>query len=52
MVIVGDHIILKAESCIVISEPRFWGDMGENGKDEFVREFENCEMGEGWSTFN
>jgi len=22
---------------------RFWGDIEENGKDELVREFENCE---------
>ena len=43
--IVGGHIILKAEPRIVIGEPRFWGYVREDGKDEFIREFKNYENG-------
>jgi len=45
MIIVDLHTILDAESCIVTGEPRFWGDVGENGKEELVWEFEYCRKG-------
>ena len=47
MVIVDSHTILNAEPRIVtdVDKLRVWGDVRENGKDEFVREFENCENG-------
>jgi hypothetical protein len=47
MVIVDLHTILNTEPCIVTGEPRVWGDVGENGKDELVWEFENCRNGVG-----
>ena len=36
--------MVVTELCIVAGELRFWRDVKENGKDEFVWEFENCEM--------
>ena len=45
MVIVHPHTVLEAEPCMVTGEPRFWGDVGENGKDELIWEFENYEGG-------
>jgi len=42
VVIVDLHIILGAESCVVTGEPRFWGDVVENGKDKLIWEFEDC----------
>jgi len=45
MVIVDLHIILSAESCIVTSESRLWGDVRENRKDKFVWELEDCKNG-------
>jgi hypothetical protein len=54
MIIGSVHIVLNAEPRAVTGEFRAWGDMRENGKDEFVWEFENCRMGcdeiEVWST--
>jgi len=47
MVIADIHTILEAEPCIGTGEVRVWGDVGENGKDEFVWELENCENGMG-----
>ena len=44
MVIIDPHTIRDTEPCTVASEMRFWGDVRENGKDEFVWEFENCEV--------
>jgi len=41
MVIVDLHTVLNAEPCVLTGELWFWGDVGENGKDELVREFEN-----------
>lgn len=43
MVVTHLHKILDAESRMVTGELRFWDDVGENGKDELIREFENCE---------
>ena len=43
MIIVDLHTILDAEPRVVTGELRFRGGVGENGKDELVREFENCE---------
>jgi len=43
MVIVDLHIILNTKSCLVIGEPRLWGDVKENGKDKLVWELEDCE---------
>ena len=37
--------ILDTESRVVADEPRIWGDVRENAKDEFVRQFEDCENG-------
>ena len=45
MVIVDLHTILDAESCIVAGEPRFWGDIGENGKKDLIWELENYKKG-------
>ena len=42
MVIAGVHVVLETEPCILTGEPWIWGDARENGKDEFVWEFENC----------
>ena len=44
MVIINPHTIRDTEPCTVAGEMWFWGNMGENGKDEFVWEFETCEM--------
>jgi len=32
----------------VVDKLRVWGDVREDGKDEFVREFENCKNGTRW----
>jgi len=48
MVVVDLHPILDTKTCIRTGELRVWGDVGENGKDEFVWELENCENGVGW----
>ena len=45
MVIVDRPMVLNTESCVVAAERWVWRDVGENGKDEFVWEFENCETG-------
>jgi len=42
VVIVDLHTILDAKSCVVTGEPRFWGDVGDNGKEELSWELENC----------
>ena len=47
MMMIDHHTILKAEPFIVTGEPWFWGEARENGKDELVWEFENCENGMG-----
>ena len=48
MVVIDLHAILFTEPCIVTSELRFWGDMGENGENELVWDSENCEQGMGY----
>ena len=45
MMIVDAHAILNVVPCIATGEMGVWGDMGEDGKDELVRELENCENG-------
>jgi len=45
MVTVDLHVVLSTESCIVTGEPRFWGDVRENGKDKLVWEFEDWKNG-------
>jgi len=45
MVIIHLHTILGTEPRIVTGELRFWGDVGEYGKDELVWEFKDCEKG-------
>jgi len=47
MVFTDVHPILNTVPCIVTSEMRVWGNMREDGKDELVRELENCENGTG-----
>jgi len=39
------HKILDAEPCVETGELRFWGDVGKNGEDELVWEFENYKIG-------
>ena len=46
MDIIDLHTILDAESCIVTGESRFRGDIGENGKEELIWEFEYYERAE------
>jgi len=43
VVVIDLHAVLFTEPRIVTGEPRFWGDVGENGKHEFNWEFEDCE---------
>ena len=45
--IVDRQTILDAEPSIVTGVTWVWGDVGEDGKDELVRKFENCECGIG-----
>ena len=40
--VVDFHTILNAEPCIATGEVRIWGDVGENGKDQLIRELEDC----------
>jgi len=48
MAVVDLHRVLDMEPCILASELRFWVDVGENGKDKLVWEFENCGKGMRW----
>jgi len=41
VVVVDFHAVLFTEPGIVTSELRFWGDVGENVKEEFDWEFED-----------
>ena len=43
MVIADPHTIRNMEPWVVTDEPWVWGDVREDGQDELVREFENCE---------
>lgn len=45
VVITDPKIIHHTEPCIVTGKLRVWADVREDGKDKFVREFENCEVG-------
>jgi len=42
MVIIEPHTIQNTEPCIVAGEPRVWGGVGEDRKDELVWELEDC----------
>ena len=41
--IIVDLVVHKTESYPVTGILRVWGNMKENGKDELVREYKNCE---------
>ena len=41
MIVINLHTILHAVPRIMTGEVRFWGNVGENGKDELVWELEN-----------
>ena len=47
MVLVDSQVILNAESSKVIGGLWAWalGDVGEDGKDEFIGEADNCDGG-------
>ena len=43
MIIIDPKIVHHTKSCIVTGELRVRGDVGEDGMDELIWEFENCE---------
>ena len=45
MEVVDIQIILSTEPCIITNGLRVWEDAGEDRKDKFVRELENCKNG-------
>jgi len=47
MVFTDVHPILNAVPCIVTGKVWIWGNVREDGKDELIRELENCENGTG-----
>jgi len=51
LVIVDLHLIFDTEPRIVTGQLWCWPDVGENGKNELVREIKNCKNGMGWINF-
>ena len=46
MIAAAGPAIPTAEPCTIAGEPWIRGDVGKDGKDKLVREFENWEMGD------
>ena len=52
MVIVEPLTIQTTEPRVATGELRIWGGVRENGKDELIWEFEDCENETGWIRFD